>query len=131
MNNISLKPAYNLDTIGLDAIGDERLSLKNKILEINWLFILLVATVAGLGTAFLWGASGGSWQPWAAAHMWRSIIGLAAIPIIALVGIRIWWHWAYVIYLAVVVGLIATSFFGVENFGAKRWIVIAGFSLQE
>ena len=114
----------------ISSVGSDSLSLWEKVLEINWVMVLLVALLAGLGTAFLWGAAGGDWQPWAKPHLWRSAVGIISIPIVALLGIRLWWHGAYGFYFLVMAALVATSLFGTETFGAKRWLVVGGFSLQ-
>jgi rod shape determining protein RodA len=49
---------------------------------------------------------------------------------IALTDIRFWFRWAYVIYGAALIGLIAVDVVGSISMGAQRWINLGLFQLQ-
>ena len=121
-------PMRNFDR--LRPLGGDEGSFSEKLLELNWLFISLVAAMALLGGLFLYGAAGGSWQPWAATHLWRAAVGFLLMLVVAFVNPDFWRTWAYLGYVACLLALMAVPHFGNEAFGAKRWLAIGGFSLQ-
>ncbi|WP_405489812.1 FtsW/RodA/SpoVE family cell cycle protein [Streptomyces sp. NBC_00096] len=63
--------------------------------------------------------------------MW-SVVGVAAC--VAVLGIlrdhRLLQRFIYITMVAALVALIAPAFFGADTYGAKRWIIIGGLSLQ-
>src|SRR5665213_2437930 len=105
-------------------LGADRaeLTIPEKLLRLNWLLVLLISAVAGVGLAMLYSAANGSWQPWAGKQAIR--FGVAAIIMIgiALVDIRVWWRFAYLFYGVIMVLLIAVDLRGAIGMGAQRWI---------
>jgi rod shape determining protein RodA len=89
-----------------------------------------VLLVASIGYAILYSAGGGSHGPWAWRHGVRFGIGLSAMLVVALIDIRFWFRWAYAIYGAALLGLIAVDLMGIVSMGAQRWIHLGLFQLQ-
>ena len=106
------------------------LKLSDKIWQINWPMILLIGLIALVGFAMLYSAAGGDWQPWAARQAMRFGVGLALLLTVALVDIRIWFRWAYLLYAGVVVLLIAVEIMGSIGMGAQRWIDLKIIQIQ-
>jgi rod shape determining protein RodA len=106
------------------------LSLLEKLRLLNWPFVLVVALVALAGYGMLYSAAGGSPEPWAWRHSVRFGIGVPVMLAIALVDVRFWFRWAYVIYGAALLGLIAVEVSGHTSMGAQRWINLGLFQLQ-
>ncbi|MDF2781079.1 MAG: rodA, partial [Geminicoccaceae bacterium] len=85
------------------------LSLLEKLRLLNWPFVLIVALVALAGYGMLYSAAGGSPEPWAWRHSVRFCIGVPVMLAIALIDVRFWFRWAYLIYAAALLGLIAVE----------------------
>jgi rod shape determining protein RodA len=107
-----------------------QLTLTRKIWQINWSLVLLIVLVAGIGFAMLYSAANGSFTPWASAQMIRFGVGLVIMIGIALIDIRIWLRYAYVIYGLTLILLLGVEFAGVVKGGAKRWVELGFFRIQ-
>jgi rod shape determining protein RodA len=57
-------------------------------------------------------------------------VGLVVMLGVALTDVRLWLRWAYVIYAAALLGLIAVEITGHTSMGAQRWINLGLFQLQ-
>jgi rod shape determining protein RodA len=106
------------------------LSLLEKLRLLNWPFVLVVILVAAVGCAMLYSAAGGSYAPWAWRHAVRFGLGLLAMLTVALIDLRLWYRFAYAIYGAALLGLIAVEAAGDIAMGAQRWLDFGLFQLQ-
>ncbi len=106
------------------------LSLEEKVRALHWPFILLVPMLAMIGYAVLYSAAGGSHEPWAWRHAVRFTAGFFVMLTIALVDIRFWFRWAYVIFAVTLVLLLAVDIAGSLSKGAQRWLNLGFFQLQ-
>jgi rod shape determining protein RodA len=107
-----------------------RLTLTQKIWSINWGLVTLLCIIASFGFAMLYSAANGSLQPWAAKQMVRFAIALALMLCVAVVDIRIWLRFAYIIYGIAFVLLVAVEIRGAIGMGAQRWIDLGVIQLQ-
>ena len=108
----------------------QRLSLGRKTLQINWGLILLVTATAAIGVAMLYSAANGSWNPWATRQIARYAVGLVILITVALVDIRFWWRYSYLLYAALLALLVAVEVVGSIGMGAQRWINLGVIKLQ-
>ncbi|MBK1695668.1 rod shape-determining protein RodA [Rhodovibrio salinarum] len=106
------------------------LSLGQKILQVNWGLILLIAALAGIGCVMLYSAADGSLTPWAQRHALRFGGGLVLLLTVAMFDIRFWFRWSYPIYVVGVLLLIAVEVMGTVGMGAQRWIQLGPLTLQ-
>ncbi len=106
------------------------LTLLQKLGQINWLLIILLSLIAGVGFAMLYSAANGSIDPWASRQMIRFGAGVAMMILIALIDVRAWLRHAYLIYAAALLLLIAVEVMGVVGMGARRWVDLGVFQLQ-
>lgn len=113
-----------------DPIDAPRPTFGEKLLALNWLFIVLISALACVGFAALYSVAGGAMEPWAETHVIRYCIGLAILFTVALVDIRVWIRAAYPVYLISLAALVLVPLIGVENGGAKRWLALGGVSFQ-
>ena len=116
-------------TLGESRSGG-RLSLGRKTLQINWGLIFLVAATTGVGIAMLYSAANGAWSPWAIRHLIRFGVCLLVLIAVALIDIRFWWRYAYVIYAVLLLMLAAVEVAGTIGMGAQRWINLGFIKLQ-
>lgn len=106
------------------------LTLGRKLLSINWLLVLLIAGVAGVGFAMLYSAAGGDMDPWAERQMLRFGVGLLVMVVVATIDIRIWLRYAYVLYFIALVLLVGVEVGGYVGMGAQRWISLGFINIQ-
>ena len=112
------------------AHADGKMPITQKLREINWLLVLLITAVACVGFAMLYSAANGSMSPWASRQMVRFGVGLVLMFAVALVDIRLWLRYAYVIYAVALILLIGVEVRGEIGMGAQRWIDLGFFQLQ-
>ena len=113
-----------------DSLNPPTYTISQKLLDIRWLFVLLVCLIAAIGVAMLYSAANGNLQPWASRHAVRFAMGLAVMLCVALVDIRIWLRFAYVFYGISLGLLIMVEVMGFIGMGAQRWIDVGYFTLQ-
>jgi len=106
------------------------LGLADKLRLLHWPFVLVVALVALVGYGVLYSAGGGEHAPWAWRHAVRFATGAMVMLVVALIDIRFWFRFAYAIYAAALLGLIAVEIAGSISMGAQRWIDLGVFRLQ-
>jgi rod shape determining protein RodA len=104
--------------------------LPQKLAEVNWGFVALLAVIACAGFAMLYSAAGGSFSPWAARQMIRFVAGALLLVAVACVDLRFWMGFAYPSYLASLLLLVAVEVAGRVGLGAQRWIELGPLQLQ-
>ncbi len=106
------------------------LSLFRKLLLMNWGLIALVLMIAAIGVAILYSAAGGQWNPWASRQVARLGVGLVVMVAVALVDVRLWLRYAYLIFGLALGLLIIVDVMGRVGGGAQRWIDFGVLQLQ-
>ena len=106
------------------------LSLGRRLALLSWPLVVLLCIIAAVGVAMLYSAGGGSWEPWAVRQVTRFGVALAVMLAVALVDLRFWLRYAYAIYFACVVLLVAVEVAGATGMGAQRWIDLGVVRLQ-
>ena len=104
--------------------------LSTKLLRVDWFFVLMLCTLAGVGYAALYSVGGGSPDPYASRHAIRFAIGLVLMLGIALVDIRVIARLAWPTYFAALALLAAVGVAGHMGKGAQRWISLGGLEMQ-
>jgi len=107
-----------------------QMSLVDKLGRISWGLIFLTSVIACIGFGMLYSAADGNWDPWASRQILRFAVGLVVVLVIAVIDIRIWIRWAYVIYAVTLAILLAVESFGIIGMGAQRWLYFGWFQLQ-
>ena len=107
-----------------------QMSLVDKLGRISWGLIFLTSVIACIGFGMLYSAADGNLDPWASRQILRFAVGLVVVLVIAVIDIRIWIHWAYVIYAVTLAILLVVESFGIIGMGAQRWLYFGWFQLQ-
>ena len=102
----------------------------HKLKKLNFLVIFLLILISFIGTAGLYSAADGSYQPWASRHLIRFYTFLIMAIIISLIDIRFFYKHAYLFFIFAIFLLLSVIIIGELGKGASRWIKIFGFSLQ-
>lgn len=106
------------------------MSLREKLWHVSWSFVFLVTVVCSVGFLTLYSAANGNIDPWASRQMMRFFVGLVVMLAVAMVDIRFWMRWAYVLYAVALVLLVAVEIRGSVGMGAQRWIDLGFIQLQ-
>ncbi len=109
---------------------EPRLKLRQKLLLLNWPFLLLVVSIALVGAAALYSVAGGALDPWASRHVFRFCVGLALLFAVAFSDIRWWLRSAYPLYIVALLLMVLVPLIGIESGGARRWLGYGEFSFQ-
>jgi rod shape determining protein RodA len=112
------------------AAAKRTLSFADKLLEVNWGLVLLIALIACAGIAMLYSVAGGHFQPWAVKQMAHFFLGLIVLLLAAMVDIRVWMSLAYPAYGLALLLLVAVDVVGHVGLGAQRWISLGPLDLQ-
>ena len=115
----------------VNALNRPVYTLRQKLWQIHWLFVLLLVAVAGIGFAMLYSAAGpaageGSLDPWASRQMVRFAAGVVIMVAVALTNIRLWLRYSYVIYLVTLVLLAAVEFGGTAGMAIQCMNIMFG-----
>lgn len=108
----------------------KKLTLKEKLLGLNWSLMVLVTIVASIGFATLYSAAYGNADPWMSAQMKRFGLAVIGMIILAMIDLRIYMRFAYAFYLIAFTLLVYVEFFGEIGMGAQRWINLGFMQLQ-
>jgi len=112
------------------AAAKRTLSVADKLLEVNWGLVLLIALIAAAGLAMLYSVAGGQFQPWALRQMGHFVLGMLVLVMAAMIDIRVWMNLAYPAYAVALLLLVAVEVVGHMGMGAQRWIAIGPVELQ-
>jgi rod shape determining protein RodA len=112
------------------AAARRTLGIADKLLEVNWGLVLLIAIIATGGIAMLYSVAGGHFHPWALSQLSKFILGLFILVIAATIDVRVWMSLAYPAYAIALLLLIAVDVAGHEGLGAQRWIALGPIELQ-
>ncbi len=113
-----------------DRLHHQDMTLGEKLRQISWSYLLLIAVVATVGFCMLYSAANGQWDPWADRQVVRFGVGVLAMIGLAVLNIRVYLRYAYVFYAFALVLLVAVDVRGVIGMGAQRWIDFGFIRLQ-
>jgi rod shape determining protein RodA len=108
----------------------ERDRLTVKFAQMDWTLTFLLCLLAAAGGLMLYSIAGGSWKPWAGAHLGRFALYLALMLGLALVDLRVWFAIAYPVYGVFLLLLVAVLVVGHSSLGAERWLDVGPIRIQ-
>jgi rod shape determining protein RodA len=106
------------------------MKLQERFGQISWSMVFFIVAIGCIGIAMLYSAADGEWAPWAKRHLFRFLIGMTALIAVAVIDLRIWLQYAYVVYGVALVLLVGVEIAGKVGMGAQRWIDLKFFLLQ-
>jgi rod shape determining protein RodA len=112
----------------IDAVLNAR--WPQRLLNLPWAIVLLIAAIGGFGMVVLYSAAAGSFEPWAARHGLRFSIFLCWMLALSQVPLRFWSQFAYPLYAAVLLALIGVEVLGAVAGGSQRWLDLGFIRLQ-
>lgn len=114
----------------MDLKSLQRESILQKLPRLHWPMILLVTAICSFGFVLLYGAAGGSFEPYAGRQMVRFVAGLVLMCIVSLIDLKLIFQLAYFIYGVCVVLLALVPVIGYKAMGAQSWIDLGFMNLQ-
>jgi rod shape determining protein RodA len=109
---------------------DQSFGVMRKLARVNWLFVLCVCLLAGVGYTALYSAAGGSPEPYAQGQLYRFIGMLVMMLGIAMVDIRFIAKLSWPAYGVGILLLVVVMVAGHTGLGAKRWIDLGPIEIQ-
>ena len=101
-----------------------------RLRQIPWFIVLVIVALGCFGLVVLYSAAGGSLDPWASRQGIRFAVLLVGMLALAQVPAETWLRWAYVLYGAVLVALVAVEAIGAVKGGGQRWLDLGIIQLQ-
>lgn len=95
-----------------------------------WGIILPLTVLTSFGSAVLYSAAGGSFQPWALQHLIRFLVFLAMAMVIARLPQSLFRFAAYPAYGVLVFLLMLVDLIGAVGGGSQRWLNLGFMQLQ-
>jgi len=111
-------------------IKNQAQTLGEKFANISFSYVMLVVILAFIGVITLYSAANGSWKPWAINQLIRFFMGFGLMIVLALMDIRLFMRYAYILYFLTLILLIVVEVTGHIGMGAQRWINLGFFKLQ-
>lgn len=112
------------------SFSNQSLSIKEKLYNLSFSYILFIIMLASIGTMMLYSASGGDWQPWASKHLIRFAFSFGIMVVLSLVDVKYYLRLAYPIFFITLLLLIYVEVEGYIGKGAQRWIDLKFIKLQ-
>lgn len=109
---------------------NQELSLKERFLNLNFIFISIIVLLAFIGCVTLYSVAGGELSPWALNQSIRFGIGLTIMLGAALIQPEFYYKIATPFYIFTLILLIIVDAVGHIGMGAQRWINLGFFNLQ-
>jgi rod shape determining protein RodA len=111
-------------------IREASFDLGGKLWQVNWLYVLLLCGLAGVGYVALYSAAGGSTEPYASRHLLRFAACVGLMLAIALIDIRLLARLSWPTYFVSLALLVVVARYGHFGKGAQRWIEFGGLQIQ-
>lgn len=114
----------------LALIDDPRITLGDRLRRFPYGALLGLTAIACVGFAILYAAAQGSWDPWASRQAVRFGVGVGLAVAIALIDIRFFLRFAYLIFAAAILALVGVELIGSIGGGAQRWLNLGFVQIQ-
>ncbi len=101
-----------------------------QISNLPWRIIFLLIALACFGVIILYSAADGNMMPWAAPHLIRFLIMLAAAIVMSRLPLDFWKTMTFPIYVGVLLMLIGVEIVGSLGGGSQRWLNLGFMRIQ-
>lgn len=108
----------------------KRNSFFKKLNQIHWSIIFIISLIVSIGLAMQYSAAKGNFYPWANKQFFHFLLGIAILFTIAVINIKFWLRYSYIIYLISLISLITVEILGSKIMGAQRWVNLYFINVQ-
>ena len=112
-----------------DRLNNE-ITFFQKIKELDYFLIFCVLILSVVSLFVMYSTDGGEILFHTKNHFFKLVTFFPVMIVLAFFNLRFWYHFSYIIYLAVILLLIWVSFFGIKSSGSQRWMDLYFFVLQ-
>ena len=112
-----------------DRLNNE-ITFFQKVKELDYFLIFCVLILSVVSLFVMYSTDGGEILFHTKNHFFKLVTFFPVMIVLAFFNLRFWYHFSYIIYLAVVLLLIWVSFFGIKSSGSQRWMDLYFFVLQ-
>ena len=112
-----------------DRLNNE-ITFFQKIKELDYFLIFCVLILSVVSLFVMYSTDGGEILFHTKNHFYKLVVFFPVMIVLAFFNLRFWYHFSYIIYLAVILLLIWVSFFGIKSSGSQRWMDLYFFVLQ-
>lgn len=110
--------------------AEPNFSILSKLWRVNWLYIVLICALAGVGYVALYSTGGGAPRPYAGPQAARFGFGLVMMITVAMLPPKVLVRLAVPLYVVSLALLVVVLRAGHVGKGAERWIIIGGTQVQ-
>lgn len=100
------------------------------IASLPWRLIFLLIALASFGATILYSAADGNMMPWAAPHLIKFFVMLAAAIIMSRFPLEFWKAMTFPIYGGVLILLVGVEIIGTLGGGSQRWLNLGFMQIQ-
>ena len=112
-----------------DRLNNE-ITFFQKVKELDYFLIFCVLVLSVISLFVMYSTDGGEILFHTKNHFFKLVTFFPVMIVLAFFNLRFWYHFSYIIYLAVILLLIWVSFFGIKSSGSQRWMDLYFFVLQ-
>ena len=112
-----------------DRLNNE-ITFFQKVKELDYFLIFCVLILSVVSLFVMYSTDGGEILFHTKNHFYKLVVFFPVMIVLAFFNLRFWYHFSYIIYLAVILLLIWVSFFGIKSSGSQRWMDLYFFVLQ-
>tara|TARA_Y100000590_G_C15680750_1_gene999689 strand:- start:520 stop:1641 length:1122 start_codon:yes stop_codon:yes gene_type:complete len=106
------------------------LNFKDKIFSLDFTLIFLILLLGIISLFAMYSSEQGNFSYHTQSHLYRFSVFFLLFILISFFNIRLWYKFAYIFYVIVLILLIGVDLFGVTASGSKRWINLFFINLQ-
>ncbi len=114
----------------MSLLEQKKIPISQKLEQLNWSLISLIAVLAFMGFLMLYSAGGGSFKPWLIRQLGFFCVFFPLMILIALSDIKIWFKASYFFYVAALGLLFVVDVMGHNAMGATRWFRLGPITIQ-
>ena len=112
-----------------DRLNNE-ITLFQKIKNLDYILIISVILLSIISVFVMYSTDGGEILFHTKNHVLKLAVFFPLMIFVALLNIKFWHNFSYIIYLLVILLLVWVSFFGIKASGSQRWMDVYLFVLQ-
>ena len=106
------------------------LNFRDKIFSLDFTLIFLILLLGIISLFAMYSSEQGNFSYHTQSHLYRFSVFFLLFILISFFNIRLWYKFAYIFYVIVLILLIGVDLFGVTASGSKRWINLFFINLQ-
>ena len=114
-------------------LNQSNIPISQRLDQLNWFLISMIAILAFIGFVMLYSAGGGSFQPWLIRQLGFFCLFFPLMLTIAITDIRFWYKFSYAFYfiaLAMVATVSIMDQLSHNAMGATRWLRLGPIKIQ-